>query len=99
MNTQNLSTPSVPIVFPQVQMSFPSVLPKRVRQVPVRRYSKPFQKNLQSNRRHQVTKIQNEVGLVSLKRFTWKQKGDVLASEKGLQFIKVITPPVINHLC
>ena len=42
--------------------------------------------------------FQNEVGLLSLKRTTWKQRRDNLASERGLQLIKVITPPVINHL-
>ena len=54
--------------------------------------------NLQSIKRHHVTKFQSEVRLLSVKRTTWKQRRDTVASERGLQLIKVITPPVINHL-
>ena len=54
--------------------------------------------NLQSIKRHDVANFQNQVQLLSLKRTTWKKKRDILASEEGLQIIKVITPPVINHL-
>ena len=54
--------------------------------------------NLQAIKRHHVVKFQDEVWLLSLKRTTWKQKRNVLSSEKGLQLIAVITPPVINHL-
>ena len=54
--------------------------------------------NLQSIERHHVAKFQSEVQLSSLKRITWKQRRDILASEKGLQLIEVITPPVINLL-
>ena len=32
------------------------------------------------------------------KRTTWKQRRDILASERALQLIKVLTPPAINHL-
>ena len=54
--------------------------------------------NLQSIKRHQVVKFQNEVWLLSLKRTTWKRRRDILASENGLQLIKVSTPPVDKHL-
>ena len=54
--------------------------------------------NLQSIKRHHVAKFKREVQLLSLKRTTWKQKRDILASERELQLIKVNTPPVINHL-
>ena len=54
--------------------------------------------NLPSIKRHHVVKFRSEVRLLSLKRTTWKQRRDILASERGLQLIKVITPPVINHL-
>ena len=54
--------------------------------------------NLQSIKRHHVEKFQSEVRLLSLKRTTWKQRRDILASGRGLQLIKVITPPVLNHL-
>ena len=45
-----------------------------------------------------MTKFQNEVRLIALKGITWRQRRRVLASEKGLQLIKVITPPVFNCL-
>ena len=57
-----------------------------------------LKENLQSINRHHVAKFQSDVRLVSLKRTTWKQRRNILASEKGLQFIKVITPPALNHL-
>ena len=50
-----------------------------------------------AKRTHHVTKIQNEVRLLSWKRTTWKQRKDFLVSEKALQLIKVISPPVISH--
>ena len=54
--------------------------------------------NLQIIKRHHVVNFQEEVSLLSLKRTTWKQRRNVLSSEKGLQLLAVITPPVINHL-
>ena len=41
--------------------------------------------NLQTIKRYQVVKFQEEVWLLLLKRTTWKQKRNVLSSEKGLQ--------------
>ena len=54
--------------------------------------------NLQSIKRHQVAKFRSEEWILSLKRTTWKQRRDILESEKGLQLNKVINPPVIKHL-
>ena len=54
--------------------------------------------NLQSIKSRHVTKFQNEVRCFSLKRTVWLQRRHILASEKGFQLIKVITPPVIGHL-
>ena len=54
--------------------------------------------NLQTIKRHHVVHFQDEVWLLSLKRTTWKQRRNVLPSERGFQLIAVITPPVINHL-
>ena len=45
-----------------------------------------------------MVKFEDEVWLLSLKRTSWKQRRNVLSSEKGLQLIAVITPPVINRL-
>ena len=57
-----------------------------------------LKENLQGIKRLHVAKFQSEVRLLSLKRTTWKQRRDMPASERGLQLIKVITPPVINLL-
>ena len=38
-HTKSLYSPSVPIIFAQMQKSFPSVLPRKIYQVPVRMYS------------------------------------------------------------
>ena len=54
--------------------------------------------NLQTIKRHHVVKFQDEVWLLLLKRTTWKQRRNVLSSERGLQLIAVNTTPVINHL-
>ena len=53
---------------------------------------------LQAVKKHDVVKFQDDVWLLLLNRITWKQRRNVLSSEKGLQLIAVITPPVINHL-
>ena len=96
--TKSLYSPSVPIAFPQMQKSLSSVLSKRVYPFFMRMHSKPAQRKLANQKRHHVVKFQDEVWLLSLKRTTWKQRRNVLSSEKGLQLIAVITPPVINHL-
>ena len=43
-HTKSFHYPSVPIFFPQLQKSFPSVLPKRVYPVPLRKRNKSVQK-------------------------------------------------------
>ena len=43
-NTKSLYSPSVPIIFPPMQMSFPSVLPKRVYPVSLRMLNKSAQR-------------------------------------------------------
>ena len=43
-HTKSLNSPSVPIIFPQVQKSFPSVLPKRVCPVSLRIHNKSAQR-------------------------------------------------------
>ena len=54
--------------------------------------------NLQVIKRHHLVKFQDEVWLLLLRRTTWKHRRNVLSSEKGLQLIALITPPVIDHL-
>ena len=54
---------------------------------------------LEKPARHEKTSrdiISKRIWLLSLKKVTWKQRREVLASEKGLQFIKVITLSVTN---
>ena len=55
-----------------------------------------FRRNLQSLKKHHVTKFQNEVQLLS-KIITWKQSRNVPALRKGFQLIKVNTHLVISH--
>ena len=43
-HTKSLYSPSVPIIFPQMQMFFPSVLPKRVYPVSLRMHNKSAQR-------------------------------------------------------
>ena len=43
-HTKSLYSPSVPIIFPQMQKSFPSVLPKRVCPVSLRMHNEPAQR-------------------------------------------------------
>ena len=59
--TKSLYSRCVPIIFPQMQQSFPSVLPKKVYPVSLRMHIKSAQKNLQSIKRHHVAKFQSEV--------------------------------------
>ena len=97
-HTKSRSSPSVPIIFSQMQKSFPSVLPKRVYPVSLRMHNKSAQRKPAKHKKHHVVKFFSEVRLLSLKRTTWKQRREILASERGLQLIKVITPPVTNHV-
>ena len=98
-HTKPLYSPSVPIVWPQIQKSFaPSVLHKIVYPVSLRMHNKSTQRKPAKHKKHHVANFRSEVWLLSLKRITWKQRRDILASEIGLQLINVITRPNINHL-
>ena len=80
-----------------MQKSFPSVSSKRVYPVSVRMHSKSWKPA-----EHEKTsrgKTSNRKAIVLSKKWiTWKQRRGALPSEKGLQLIKVMTPPAINHL-
>ena len=97
-HTKSLYSPGVPIVFPQVQKSLPQSCPKEFIRFLCECMINLLKGNLQSIKRHHVGKIQDEVWLLSLKRTTWKQRRNVMSSEKRLHLIAVITLPVINHL-
>ena len=97
-HTKSLYSPSVPIAFPQMQKSLSSVLPKRVYPVSMRMHSKSTQGKLANHKKTSRGKISRRSLVTIAKGTTWKQRRNVLSSEKGLQLIAVITPPVINHL-
>ena len=63
---------------------------------------KPTEMKIASHKKlasHHVVKFRDEVWRDTIaKRTTWKQRGNVLSSAKGLQLIAVTTPPIINHL-
>ena len=77
-HTESLYSPSVPIIFPQMQNSFPSVLPKRVYPVSLRMHNKSAQRKPAKHKKRSRGKVSRR-GL-SLKRTTWKQRRDILAS-------------------
>ena len=98
-NTQNTST--LPIFEPFSQnckKPFPQCFSKKYLLFLCECITNLFKRNLQSIRRYHVSKLQIAVQLLSLKQTYWKQRRDVLASEKKLQHIKFFTPPIISHL-
>ena len=92
-----LHCPSVPIIFPQNQKSSLQTCPKQFIWFLSEWRVSLLEGNLQSMKRHHAAKFQNNVRLFSLRRITWKQKRDVLTSERGLRLKKVVTPSVISH--
>ena len=99
MNTQNLSTLQVFESFShKCRNLFLRSCPKELILFLCECIINPLKGNLQSIKRHHMAKFQSEVRLLSPKRTSWQERRDILASERGLQLIKVITPPVINHL-
>ena len=97
-HTKSLYSPSVPIAFPQMQKPFLQSCPKEFIRFLCECILNLLKGKLQAIKTHHVVKFQSEVRILSLKRTTWKQRRNVLSSEKGLKLIAVITPPVINHL-
>ena len=97
-HTKSLYSASVPINFPQCKSLFIEPCPKEFKRFFCECIMNLLKKNLQSINRHHGAKFQSEVRLLSLRRTTWKQRRDILASQRGLQLSKVIIPLVINHL-
>ena len=81
-----------------MQKSFPSVLPTRVYPLSLQMHENSAQRKPAKHKKTSVVKFQSKARLLSVKRTTSKQRRDILASERGLQLIKIITPPVVNHL-
>ena len=65
-HTKSLYSPSVRIIFPQMQKSLTSVLPKRVYAVSLRMHNKSAQRKPAKQEKHHVTKFQSKVQLLSL---------------------------------
>ena len=93
-------SPKIPILFPQAQNKFHSVLSEIVYPLYVRVWresarSKPAQHEKTS--RDKISKSQNHFWLLLLKRTTWWQKR-VFWQPKKLAIKKVNTPPFISYL-
>ena len=99
MNTQNLSTLQVfQLLSRKCKSHSLQSCPKEFIRFLCECIVNLLEGNLQTIKRHHVVKFQDKVWLLLLKRTTRKQKRNVLLSEKGLQLIAVITPPVFKHL-
>ena len=91
-HTKSLYSPRVPTISPQVQNSISRIVSKRIYSVSKRVHRKPTQRKLAWKRHH----IYNRT--LSLERTTWKQRRDLVTSERVIQLVDTITPFVINHL-
>ena len=85
-------------IFPQTQQSFPSVLPKKVHLIFLPNYSKPAHRKHVKHKKTSHHKLSKKNPLLSVEKNTWKQRKEVLASEKVLRFIKVNKSPVFHQL-
>ena len=95
--TKSLHTASTPIIFPQMEKSFPSVLFKRVYQVLLRMHSKSSQRKPARHKKTSRDKT-SKPSSVAFSKTNHFEARDLLACEKRLQLIKIITSAVINHL-
>ena len=99
MNTQNLSTLQLlPSLYRKCKSHFLQSCPKEFIRVLCECIVNRLKGNLLAINIHHVLEFQDEVWLLLLERTIWKQRRNVLSSEKRLQLIAVITPPVIIHL-
>ena len=69
-HTRFLYSPSVPIIFPELQKSFPSVLPKRVYPIPLRMHKKSAQRKPAKHKKTSRGNFQSKVRLLSVNRTT-----------------------------
>ena len=98
MNTQNFSTLQVfQLLSRKSKSHFLQSCPKEFIRFLCECIVNLLNGNLQAIRRRHVVNFRDEVWLPSLET-TWKQRRNVLSSEKGLQIIAAITLPVNNHL-
>ena len=97
-DTKSLCSPSASIAFPQMQNHFLQSCAKENIRSLWERIVNLLKGILQAIKRHHVVRFQDEVRLPLLKRTIWKQIRNVLSSEKGMQLIALITPPIISRL-
>ena len=97
-HTKLLYSPSARILFAQMEKLFPSVKSKRILPVSLRVHNKPSRRKPAKHKKASRDIISNRNLIVLTQKSYWKQSWFVLASEKELQLIKVITPYVINRL-
>ena len=95
-HTEFLYSQSVSIIFPQMQKSFPSVLTKRVYQVPLRICSKSSQRKTAKHKKTSHDRLSKRTSIALTKKLRWEAKKRGSDIRKGLQLIKVVTSPVIN---
>ena len=99
MNTQNLSTHQVfQSLSRKCKSHFLQSCPKEFIRFLCECVVNILKGNFQTIKRQPMVNLQDEVWLLLLKTTTGKQRRNILSSEKGLQLIAVLTPPVINHL-
>ena len=73
-NTKSLYSPGVPIVFPQMQKSFPSVLAKRVFPVSLRTHNKSAQRKPRKHRKTSPGKISKRGLTIVSKTYNFETK-------------------------
>ena len=81
-----------------MQKSFSSVLPKRVYPFFMRMHSKSTLGKLANHKKASSGNVSRGSLVTIAKKNNFKQRRNVLSSEKGLQLRAVITPPAIDHL-
>ena len=94
---KSLYSPSISIISRKWKSSS-LVLPKIVYQVSSRLYSKSEWKKTAEDKRTERGKISQQNLTELSKQLTWKPTRDVLASENGLEPVKVISLLMKNHL-
>ena len=73
-HTKSLYSPSVPIIFPQMQKSFPSVLPKRVYPVSLRMHNKSAQRKPARHKKTSCGKISKRGSTIVSKTYNLEAK-------------------------
>ena len=73
-HTKSLYSPSVPVIFPEMQKSFPSVLPKRVYPVPLRMHNISAQEETAKHKKTSPGKISRRCLTIVSKKYNLEAK-------------------------